>query len=189
MIAMAALLAGAAQEKPEFPTAGGTRWVYRLAGEKTEQTWELGKGETITVLRTATKNFTGIRLDGFWQAPKDRSYLVVTDEAVLLVTTRHVGYAGTPALVIAAEFRWGKEKEWKFTTINGCIVDEVKCSRGAEEKVSVPAGAYDCTRFEIGADTYWIAKGVGIVKMAIRPEMRRTGKETVYELAKFETGK
>lgn len=167
MIAIMMAMMCAQEEKLSyFPTGKGFEWTYQYAsddGKQGPRTWTLGEEKQITYRNGDSKQETIAAriLTGFSPAP---TYLLETKEGVRIVTERRIGYAGSPALVIAADLRWGKEKSWKFRTTEGCLVNEVQCKQDGTETVEVGAGKFDCLKVVNGNETYWLARGVGIVK-------------------------
>ncbi len=157
------------EEQSYFLVGKGFEWTYQYAhdeGKQRPRTWTLGEEKQITYLNADNKQemVMARALGGFSPA---QSYVVETKEGVRIVTERRIGYAGSPALVIAADLRWGKEKSWKFRTMNGCLLDKVECKQESTETIKVGAGKFECLKIVNGEETYWLARGVGIVQWVV----------------------
>ncbi|GEM_PF-3738742 len=144
-------------EKPIYPTAKGTKWIYRADG--TEKTWTLGEEETMPVRGLDVGLGRGRKILGWGR----EAYVVETKDRIRIYELRSVGEGGIRRLVVVWEFRWDRER-WRYDSIDGRIAETIQGRRLEREKIEVPAGKFECTKFLLNGDTYWISRGVGIVK-------------------------
>ncbi len=158
-----------AQDRPPLvPLGEGSRWTYGISGPGEE--WKrtvlvLGKRKEVALARIEGK-WKGVAIVGF--DGREAYFVDSPGELRLVGRPNNTNAAAKPAMEIIAEFRWNGPQEWSFPTKDSCHARTVSCRRGAKESITVRAGSYECTRFTIGDDTYWIAPEVGIVQRKFR---------------------
>ncbi len=159
----------------EFFPIEGRSWVYRVDGSERVVTVG-GAAELTLALETAPGEVVrGWKVEGLGQG---ETWLVPRDGGVRIVSKRAIGVVGAPSNVIVAELRW-EDEAWSFDTADGCMLEHVDCRRVGIETLGVPAGSFECLRIEVGeGQTFWVARGVGIVRM----EDGTRGAEIVWEL-------
>ncbi|MBI4617395.1 MAG: hypothetical protein HY720_27540 [Planctomycetes bacterium] len=180
-----ALQVRAQEEAPFFPLQVGRSWTYSVEGTDERVTARLGERTRIVLWHLTDGGESAVEawpLAGF---PGTETYVVEREGGVVLAAERSIGFAGEPAIVPVAEFRWEGDS-WKFESAEGCLVGPVECKRVGVERITVPRGEFECLRIEVGTDqTFWLARGEGIVRWSDR----RYGTEVARVLESTSDGK
>lgn len=133
-----------------FPARPGARWTYSVSGT-------LKKSATLAITAADTAKWDGVK-----------ARLQLTADGLVVLVTRHVGVAGLPKDVPLVDLRWSGPATWQTKTMEGCIMYQIEGSRTGTDRIATPAGTYDTVRIVNtildGTDTYWLARGVGIVQ-------------------------
>jgi hypothetical protein len=164
----------------KFPTRVGTKWVYTESSDRDAEVTESitkvedeGRG-----VRTIT-----IRYESEWE--KGGAKWGVIDYVKLWLDDEGLfETSGKPTLnptVCLLKFRCAVEDMWERKPPDGAV-DRTVSRVTAEEKVEVPAGAFECVRVETKSyqgeeltrvRTDWYAAGVGLVKSTGYPNAKR----------------
>ena len=153
-----------------YPLAAGNRWTYhRLDGESDPLTFALGAPERMKL------GCHGEHLAWPLENPLDQGVAVVAlDDRVTIYRATWVGARGMPDTTIDAEYRWEGDANWDFAHAGGgCVVTTVEVTRRGIERITVPAGSFDCLRFDLNDgryrdETHWLCEGIGLVKRVER---------------------
>ncbi len=155
-----------------FPLAPGNRWTYSFSAFKGDRvefelraSEERDLGDLGKVLAWPLEN------------PLDEgSVIVPCNDGVRVYRDTWVGPIGRPTTTLEAEYHSGEPSTWEFRHAGGgCVVTTVTVTRRGVERVTVPAGTFDCLRFDFidGRDrneTHWLCDGLGLVKRINRQE-------------------
>lgn len=144
MVTLIALLALQEEPKNYWPVAKDSKWEF-ASGEQ-ELSLRVDGTEEIEIHRGGRAK--AWVLLGF---AKEKAWLVERERGIQIVERRHIGYAGSPANVIVADLRWGKEETWTFPTAEGCLVSDVKCSKSEENGL---------LKITAGDDVSWLKDGL-----------------------------
>lgn len=175
-----------------FPLGYGAEWTYRVTGS-------LRSSHTMRVkapLRIAPKPYSedagrlqdrqAWTLEGFLD---DLAYACPTGNGADIFVQRLIGGAPRWAFVGLARYRWAKEEEWAFETQNGCIVNPVWTRRTGPERISTPAGTFECVKLtdpDGVHPTVWLAAGVGLVRREGRVDPSNLSSTSeVWELTSY----
>jgi hypothetical protein len=163
----------------KFPTQVGTKWVYTESGDRDAEVTESitkseeeGRGVRIITIRYESEWVK----DGAKWGVIEFSKLWVDDEGLFEV-------AGKPVLkptVCLVKSRCAVDDVWERKPPEAAG-DRTVSRVTAEEKVEVPAGAFECVRVETkvhrgeltSARTDWFAAGIGLVKSTGSPDANR----------------
>jgi hypothetical protein len=170
----------------KFPTQVGTKWVYTESGDRDAEVSEsiLKVEETPGGPRLISVRYeSGWVKNGVNWGVLDVATLWIDDTGLFDVTWQKNHYEPTFCLL---KFRCaaGDTWEWKSPEPTSRAASRV----GAEEKLKVPAGEFDCVRIETKmykgevlawARTDWYAAGVGLVKSTGYPNEKRPRAEAV----------
>jgi hypothetical protein len=173
-----------------FPLGHGAEWTYRVTGS-------LRSSHTMRVkapLRIAPKPFSAEApperrawiLEGFLD---DLAFACPTGNGADIFVQRLVGGAPKWAFVGFARYRWVNEEEWGFETQSGCIVNPVWTRRTGPERISTPAGTFECLKLTHPEGVYptvWLAAGVGLVRREGRVDPSKPSSPSeVWELTSY----
>ncbi|MFO0935300.1 MAG: hypothetical protein U0798_02155 [Gemmataceae bacterium] len=168
--------AAAATTSNFFPSKKGTKWVYKVAENSIEvAAGEGGKLDTLVGGKTVASETIEVKADGIYRTKVNN---VAIEPPVKIL-----------ALPADKDANWTVESK-----LNGQAIKGKFTQKGAKEKVTVPAGQFDCVvvdgpDFDIaGAKCgikYWFADGKYVVKMVYNI----AGNEALLELKEFTEAK
>ncbi len=189
MTVLAGLLVAPVQDKPQSyfgGYGGGVGYLYRVTtegGVTVEKPVSLGES-TELVLGGGKENSSKIKirlLEGMFGGTV---YVIESEDRIQIMKLEKAGLHRHTKLVLVAEFLFSCQANYSFVTWEDGIPATIKCVRVGMEKVDTfegrlrcqcpddghcghhagPQRVFECTKFTLGNDTYWLSKGVGIVK-------------------------
>ncbi len=151
-----------------FPLGEGAQWTYRVSGSlRPRHTVKVQPPVQITPRRfseTGPHEMRAWVLDGFLD---ELAFACPSGNGADIFVQRKIGATARWAHVGFARYRWSQEEEWGFETQSGCIVNPVWTRRRGPERVSTPAGTFECMKLTNPHGVYptvWLAAGVGVVR-------------------------
>lgn len=154
LLLLGAMLPTWAGSESWMPLRAGAEWTYAVKGEK----------PGVLKMRVS-----GPMKNGCWPLAVGDGQMQarLNENGVQLLAETRVGVAARPAMVTVADLRWNGAETWQAQSASGCMVFTIEGRRGATETVEVPAGRFECVKITnkgMVTDTWWLARGVGVVK-------------------------
>jgi hypothetical protein len=153
-----------------LPVAPGFSWTYGVRGSKPRTRWTAGEQDRFEFAYAADgepSHLVGYDLRG---TDLGVARLTSRDDLGGLFVRREIGYGGAPAWVPDLWLPLEGPEEFTFNTSQGgCSYWKVHGRRSGPEVIEVPAGRFEALRFDLkglGVTTVWLARGVGIVRVA-----------------------